>query len=172
VGLSKDPAKRQGQLDALKRVNEERQTGKRPRRPWGSRRNPELKPIASYKEMVQAARDHSHEAINFLVGALRQPGRALRERMFAAQLLLDRGWGRAPMFVKIAGDDKADAPQRAEQSEETRQKFAQEVLQILIDCGEIKLPEGAVVPSQQAGGRALSSRRSPIRHVHCHVKNC
>jgi hypothetical protein len=50
--------------------------------------------------------------------------------------------------VKIAGDD-SDAPQRAEQSEETRQKFAQEVLQILIDCGEIKLPEGATLKSQE-----------------------
>jgi hypothetical protein len=148
AGLSKNPEARQRQLDALKRVNEERKTG-RPRASWGSRRNPELKPITSYKEMVQAARDHSHEAINFLVGVLRQPGRALRERMLAAQLLLDRAWGRAPTFVKIAGDDKADAPQRAEQSEESRQTFAKEVLQILIDCGAIKLPAGAVVLSQQ-----------------------
>jgi hypothetical protein len=111
---------------------------------WGSRRNPELKPITSYNEMVQAARDHSHEAINFLVGVLRQPGRALRERMLAAQLLLDRAWGRAPTFVKIAGDDKPDAPQRAGQSEESRQTFAKEVLQILIDCGAIKLLDGAM----------------------------
>ena len=139
AGLSKDPAARQRQLDALKRVNEARKNGKGPpRRAWGSRRNPELKPIGSYKEMVQAARDHSHEAINFLVAVLRHPGRALRERMLAAQILLDRGWGRAPMFVKIAGDGDANDRGAPKLTEMPREQFSREVLKILREAGEIR----------------------------------
>jgi hypothetical protein len=147
-GPSKDPAARQRQLDALARANEARRNGKK-NAPWGSLREPgqeyggeSLLPITTHKELALRAREYSHEAIAYIVGVLRSPGSSRRDKLFAANILLDRGFGKAPVLVKLAGDRQAEAEENArgapQLTEMPREQFSREILKILIEAGEIR----------------------------------
>lgn len=64
---------------------------------------------------IQAlARQHTEAAIRALVAALDSP----RERVAAAQALLDRGYGRAPQRTELTGAD--GGPIQTQQVEDTR----------------------------------------------------
>ena len=150
-GLSEDPVKAQKQTDALKEYNARRREaiarGEEPpkKKPWGALKHPksgEVVEIATHKDLVLFARSKTKEVVEFLLEVLRTPGRSLRERMFAANILLERGWGKAPMLIKLAGDKQAEAEENArgapQLTEMPRDQFSREVLRILQEAGEIR----------------------------------
>jgi hypothetical protein len=69
----------------------------------------------SSAEIRSLARAHTEKAINALVGIMNQPKAPAAARVSAAQVLLDRGWGKATQ--PISGDE--DNPLRIIQRIET-----------------------------------------------------
>lgn len=69
----------------------------------------------SSAEIRSLARAHTEKAINALVGIMSQPKAPAAARVSAAQVLLDRGWGKATQ--PISGDE--DNPLRIIQRIET-----------------------------------------------------
>lgn len=69
-------------------------------------RNPESvrKVIMNHKAMVQMAREHTTDAIVYLVFALRSPKSGVMARLKAAELLLAYGWGKPPQAIAISTD--------------------------------------------------------------------
>ena len=55
------------------------------------------------REVAQAAREHTAEAIETLTKAMLCENAPWPARVSAATAILDRGWGRAPMHVEITG---------------------------------------------------------------------
>jgi len=51
------------------------------------------------------ARSHTETAIKVLAGIMREPDAPAAARVSAAQVLLDRGWGKAPQFNTTDLDD-------------------------------------------------------------------
>jgi hypothetical protein len=102
----------------------------------------DLLPISTQRELVTLARDYTHKALARIIQIATGKGFKPKDPLAACNILLERGWGRAPIFVKIAGDEAANAPPRDERSDAQRQSFAKEVMSILIDCGELKPPDG------------------------------
>jgi hypothetical protein len=62
-------------------------------------------------EIRSLARAHTDAAVNTLVGIMNQEKSGPRARVAAAQVLLDRGWGKAAQI--IAGDEN-DGPVKLE----------------------------------------------------------
>lgn len=54
-------------------------------------------------ELVDAARAHCHEAIRVLGMIMSSKLEDSRDRIRAAEILLDRGYGRAPQAVELSG---------------------------------------------------------------------
>lgn len=48
----------------------------------------------------EVAREASPEAIEFMVKVMRDPANPLKDRMFAANTILDRGWGKPTQMVE------------------------------------------------------------------------
>lgn len=69
------------------------------RYPKGVSGNPRGRP-PDPPELVEAARAHTGEAVATIVGVMRNAKR-LSTRLRAAELLLDRAWGRAPLAVSL-----------------------------------------------------------------------
>jgi hypothetical protein len=69
--------------------------------PRGSSGNPKGRP-KEHKEVQAAAREHTIEAISTLVFWLRSGGP--RASIMAADMLLDRAWGRASQGLKLQGE--------------------------------------------------------------------
>src|SRR5690348_4637828 len=70
----------------------------------------------------------------------------MKDRLTAVNILLERGYGRAPVLVRVAGDnDDTKKPAIASQSNEARQAFAREVLDCLVSSGAVQLPAGATL---------------------------
>lgn len=61
--------------------------------------NPGGRPRRSV-ELVEAAREHTAEALAVLVETMRKAKR-LSTRLRAAEIIIDRGWGRAPMSISV-----------------------------------------------------------------------
>jgi uncharacterized protein DUF5681 len=95
------------------------QTRRMPRNIWkpGQSGNPNGRPKKD-RDLAEAAREHTAEAIAALVKALANP----RTCVAAASELLDRGWGRAPQQIDLGGEitinGGIDAPPRSESWEE------------------------------------------------------
>ena len=51
-------------------------------------------------ELVEASREHTPEALGVVVKVMREAKR-LSTRLRAAEIILDRGWGRAPMSISV-----------------------------------------------------------------------
>jgi hypothetical protein len=74
----------------------------------GKSGNPGGRPIVP-RDVKEAARVHTLEAIDTLVKALRTKAlKALPSRVRAAELLLDRGWGRPDVSARIKVEDASN----------------------------------------------------------------
>lgn len=65
----------------------------------GNRANPGGRP-KSVARVVALARQHTEEAIRNLAEIMGDPGQKGAARVKAAEVLLDRGWGKAPQTVE------------------------------------------------------------------------
>ena len=75
--------------------------------PWkkGQSGNPKGKPPV-VKEVVELARKHTVEAIQALVDIVTDPGEKGAARVRAAEVILDRGWGKATAPIEVSGPDQ------------------------------------------------------------------
>lgn len=55
------------------------------------------------KELTALAREFTEEALKTLADVMRDAGQMARDRVKAAEVLLDRGWGKARESVEITG---------------------------------------------------------------------
>jgi hypothetical protein len=96
------------------------------------------------KELVAFCRANVPAAMKRVVEIMKGPGYKPDHSLKAIEIVLERAFGRAPVFVKLAGDDATPA-RRVERSGEQEQAFAKEVLSTLVAAGVVKLPEGATL---------------------------
>lgn len=61
-------------------------------------------PARTPKDVKQIARKHTAAAIKTLVGIMNQPKAPPAARVSAANVVLDRGWGKPPQTVAVGGD--------------------------------------------------------------------
>lgn len=102
--------------------------------------------ISVHKELVALAREWTAPVMKRLFEIATLPGYKPRDAVVAGDIILSRGWGRAPVLVRVAGDNDSDVkPAIASSSDASRQAFAREVLDCLVSSGSIKLPEGATL---------------------------
>lgn len=66
--------------------------------------------MLTYKHVRELARQWTEEALHVLVGIMRDPEATHSVRGAAANALLDRGWGRAPVSVSDADGEPLLAP--------------------------------------------------------------
>jgi hypothetical protein len=131
--------KRARQLANLKREN---QKPKDQREEWGSKSSGgpgPLPPISTHKELIELARSYTAQAIATIYQIMLAPGRSARDRILCAQFLVERGWGKAPLLVKIAGDEDPTAREAPKLTEMPREEWSKQVLEILIKAGRLKL---------------------------------
>lgn len=127
-GLSKNPAARARQLANLKRSVPGQ---------WGSKKKPDppaIKGTPTYKQLVAYAREHTVEAMQEIIAIMRNRAYKARDRLMAAEVILSRGWGRPPLFVKVAGDEPQ--PQHDDDNIDEA-AYASEVLRILLEAGAV-----------------------------------
>src|SRR5574337_525658 len=142
-GLSQDPEKRARQLAGLKRGGPGRAKGAFA--PLDKRVNEnnvpglvEFKRTPVYRKLVELARANTPEAMQTIIAIMRAPGIKARDRLYAADIIIQRGFGRAPLLVKVAGDRDDEANERPQLPPAmSRSRFALEVLQILREIGEL-----------------------------------
>lgn len=72
----------------------------------GKSGNPEGRRIRSEdeKKLIAAARQHTDEAVKVIVEVLRK-SRSNRDKLKAAEMLLDRGWGKPRQEVNMTDDE-------------------------------------------------------------------
>lgn len=61
-------------------------------------------PARTPKDVKQIARAHTAAAIKVLVGIMNQPKSPAAARVSAANVVLDRGWGKPAQTVAVGGD--------------------------------------------------------------------
>lgn len=70
-------------------------------RPGAGRKHGSLLP--GHKALRDLARDHVEEAIGVVLAVMRDPSHP--KRLDAAQLMIERAWGRAPQNIEVTGAD-------------------------------------------------------------------
>jgi hypothetical protein len=65
-------------------------------------------------EIRSLARSHTRTAINVLVGIMRAKDATAAARVTAANAILDRGWGKAPLAMQNSGDGVQELIERIE----------------------------------------------------------
>ncbi len=83
--------------------------------PWekGKSGNPRGRPKLDFK-VAELARRHTEEAIETLASIMRDTATPHNTRVAAANALLDRGHGRAPLAIKLETDSDASDSTKAE----------------------------------------------------------
>lgn len=72
----------------------------------GKSGNPEGRRVRSEdeKKLIAAAREYTEEAVSVIVRVLRK-SRSNKDRLKAAEMLLDRGWGKPRQEVNLTDDE-------------------------------------------------------------------
>lgn len=65
-------------------------------------------------EIRSLARSHTRAAINVLVSIMRSKDATPAARVTAANVILDRGWGKAPQAIENGGDGALELVHRIE----------------------------------------------------------
>jgi hypothetical protein len=91
-----------------------------------------------HRQLVALCRANTPAAMKVIIDVMLGPFRT-KDRLFAAQLIIERGWGKAPMFVKLASDPQEDQQPRPAGPVD-RAKYASDVLRILKEAGALLDP--------------------------------
>lgn len=89
-----------------------------------------------YQDMVEYCREHTVEAINVIMEIMVDEHEKAGDRINAAKVLLDRGWGKAPQHILLA----TDKPE-----EKTLNDTRQRVMSLLTDLVDIQNQEDKTI---------------------------
>ena len=121
----------------------------------------ELKQKTVYRQLVQFCRDNTPEAMQHVMEIMRGPYNP-NVRLAAAEIIVQRGWGRAPIFVKISGDDDATGREAPKLTEMPREQFSREVLRILQEAGEINIDDLGEPEKKSTSGEAIETTATRV----------
>lgn len=100
--------------------------------------NPTGRP-AGHASMMAYARQFTYEAMDVIVGLLRDTNEESRVRLVAAQTLLERGWGKVPQAQQDdPGNQPALAPEELVQARTRVMKNLDKLLQDEVKKGKTK----------------------------------
>ena len=123
----------------------------------GKSGNPSGRPRRD-KEVAAIAREHTAEAIRTLLHVMTKPKASDSARVSAAQILLDRGWGRAPQSVELSGPGGGPIAV-AELGQVERRQLMLELQARLLEASVVLAEELPPAPASDAGRGPGSARR-------------
>jgi hypothetical protein len=123
-----------------------------------------------HRQLVALCRENTPAAMKVIIDIATGRGYKARDRPFAAQLIIERGWGKAPMLVKVEDDQR---PLASPPPNFDLKAYASEVLRILTEVGAVLPGEvrdaGVVETTASAIEDSCGARSSRLARGTCEV---